>query len=158
MSSSHGRLSRPAHSELSLTALKGFSNMVRVEKKYTRPGSNWRPSACEADVIATRPLVPCSGSPDAPVHPLLEIHRCARADCETNAFLVLFGVRLQLFMQEARQPGIFVVLHHSTKQIRTKTVRNPPPSWNANIGYIAQWLERLTADQQVPGSNPGVPF
>ena len=23
-------------------------------------------------------------------------------------------------------------------------------------GYIAQWLERLTADQQVPGSNPGV--
>ena len=28
-------------------------------------------------------------------------------------------------------------------------------SWH---GYIAQWLERLTADQQVPGSNPGVPF
>ena len=27
-----------------------------------------------------------------------------------------------------------------------------------SIGYIAQWLERLTADQQVPGSNPGVPF
>ena len=27
-------------------------------EKYTRPGSNWRPSACEADVIATRPLVP----------------------------------------------------------------------------------------------------
>ena len=26
-----------------------------------------------------------------------------------------------------------------------------------SIGYIAQWLERLTADQQVPGSNPGVP-
>jgi len=24
-------------------------------------------------------------------------------------------------------------------------------------GYRAQWLERLTADQQVPGSNPGVP-
>ena len=24
------------------------------------------------------------------------------------------------------------------------------------VGYIAQWLERLTADQQVPGSNPGV--
>ena len=23
-------------------------------------------------------------------------------------------------------------------------------------GYIAQWSERLTADQQVPGSNPGV--
>ena len=26
------------------------------------------------------------------------------------------------------------------------------------IGYIAQWLERMTADQQVPGSDPGVPF
>ena len=25
-------------------------------------------------------------------------------------------------------------------------------------GYITQWLERLTADQQVPGSNPGVPL
>ena len=25
------------------------------------------------------------------------------------------------------------------------------------VGYIAQWLERLTADQQVPGSNLGVP-
>ena len=24
------------------------------------------------------------------------------------------------------------------------------------VGYVAQWLERLTADQQVPGSNPGV--
>ena len=26
------------------------------------------------------------------------------------------------------------------------------------IGYIAQWLERLTADQQVPGSNPVCPL
>ncbi len=24
--------------------------------------------------------------------------------------------------------------------------------------YTAQWSERLTADQQVPGSNPGVPY
>ena len=27
-----------------------------------------------------------------------------------------------------------------------------------STGYIAQWLERLTADQQVPGSNLGVPL
>ena len=27
------------------------------KRKYTWPGSNWRPSACEADVIATRPQV-----------------------------------------------------------------------------------------------------
>ena len=26
-------------------------------EKYTQPGSNWRPSACSADVIATRPWV-----------------------------------------------------------------------------------------------------
>ena len=25
-------------------------------------------------------------------------------------------------------------------------------------GYMAQWLERMAADQQAPGSNPGVPF
>ena len=25
-------------------------------------------------------------------------------------------------------------------------------------GYIAQWLERLTTDKRVPGSNPGTPF
>lgn len=33
------------------------------------------------------------------------------------------------------------------------------PCWKEILasGYIAQWLERLTADQQVPGSNPGVP-
>ena len=31
-------------------------------------------------------------------------------------------------------------------------------AWGCDTnGYIAQWLERLTADQQVPGSNPGVP-
>ena len=28
-----------------------------VKNTYTWPGSNWRPSACEADVIATRPQV-----------------------------------------------------------------------------------------------------
>ena len=35
--------------------LAGVSEEAR--KKYTWPGSNWRPSACEADVIATRPQV-----------------------------------------------------------------------------------------------------
>ena len=35
-----------------------LSRGLRQSKKYTRPGSNWQPSACEAVVIATRPLVP----------------------------------------------------------------------------------------------------
>ena len=35
-----------------------LTNGIRVrDVKYTWPGSSWRPSACEADVIATRPQV-----------------------------------------------------------------------------------------------------
>ena len=30
--------------------------------------------------------------------------------------------------------------------------------WSLTIGHVAHRLERLIADQQVPGSNPGVPF
>ena len=30
---------------------------VKQKRYYTWPGSSWRPSACEADVIATRPQV-----------------------------------------------------------------------------------------------------
>ena len=33
------------------------SRFLHCNGKYTWPGSNWRPSACEADVIATRPQV-----------------------------------------------------------------------------------------------------
>ena len=35
---------------------------VGSDMQYTWPGSNWRPSACEADVIATRPQVLLAGS------------------------------------------------------------------------------------------------
>ena len=37
------------------------------EESYTWPGSNWRPSAREADVIATRPQVLLASSPLDPV-------------------------------------------------------------------------------------------
>ena len=37
--------------------LATVNNHTRKIKQYTWPGSNWRPSACEADVIATRPQV-----------------------------------------------------------------------------------------------------
>ena len=40
---------------------------------------------------------------------------------------------------------------------RVKSQRRCTPIF-ISTGYIAQWLERLTADHQVPGSNPGVPF
>ena len=74
--------------------------------------------------------------------------------------------------------GFFVcrgaaALHQSHKRFRNARTRTCMGSWEAAVanargkkvgnghnvhGYIAQWLERLTADQQVPGSNPGVPF
>ena len=38
-------------------------HLRRIASKYTWPGSNWRPSACEADVIATRPQVHVQGLP-----------------------------------------------------------------------------------------------
>ena len=46
------------------------------------------------------------------------------------------------------QLGVCFSIFHSELYQRTRIV----------AGYIAQWLERLTADQQVPGSNPGVPL
>ena len=51
---SKGQGQGPSASVLTTSPSRG----LRQSKKYTRPGSNWRPSACEADVIATRPLVP----------------------------------------------------------------------------------------------------
>ena len=43
------------------TKVKGFSKVYGKGSSgdnYTQPGSNWRPSACQADVIAARPWVP----------------------------------------------------------------------------------------------------
>ena len=47
---------------LNVFAKKNVNQQIAVAilpqpKKYTWPGSNWRPSACWADVIATRPQV-----------------------------------------------------------------------------------------------------
>ena len=39
------------------------SDKTKPCRNYTRPGSNWRPSACEADVIATRPQMRWGKSP-----------------------------------------------------------------------------------------------
>ena len=39
---------------------------LRAPRQYTWPGSNWRPSACWADVIATRPQVPACRCPCHP--------------------------------------------------------------------------------------------
>ena len=42
-------------------------------QKYTWPGSNWRPSACEADVIATRPQVPVQSGAGGLAAPAIEL-------------------------------------------------------------------------------------
>ena len=50
-----------------------------AQNKYTWPGSNWRHSACEADVIATRPQVLMAK------HPLSQVGRRARARRGTSS-------------------------------------------------------------------------
>ena len=45
---------------------------ARVQE-YTWPGSNWRPSACEADVIATRPQVPVQSGAGGLAAPAIEL-------------------------------------------------------------------------------------
>ena len=52
------------------------------------------------------------------------------------------------------RPNLYGKLEAAVANARGKKVGNG----HDVHGYIAQWLERLTADQQVPGSNPGVPF
>ena len=51
----------PGWAQLELTAGSsvGLSSVLRTmgSELYTWPGSNWRPSACGANVIATRPQV-----------------------------------------------------------------------------------------------------
>ena len=54
----------------------------------------------------------------------------------------------------AHRPGGAHGCAHAQRWLTPGVCVNPASS----TGYIAQWLERLTADQQVPGSNPGVPF
>ena len=51
------RASRPLHFSQQSCAVEMHGPCQGQEKSYTWPGSNWRPSACEADVIATRPQV-----------------------------------------------------------------------------------------------------
>ena len=53
----------------------------------------------------------------------------------------------------AHQPGGAHGCAHAQRWLSPRVCVNPASS----TGYIAQWLERLTADQQAPGSNLGVP-
>ena len=74
------------HPELPLSLqglLEASRQLFDIERpgavKYTRPGSNWRPSACEADVIATRPLV--------------QVIAILRADSSLHSFVCFAPVR-----------------------------------------------------------------
>ena len=57
-----------AASTASQLPLKRWGHEDVWKESYTWPGSNWRPSACEADVIATRPqvLLACSRTGPSP--------------------------------------------------------------------------------------------
>ena len=63
----------------------------RAPQNYTWPGSNWRPSACEADVIATRPQVLCASTQNWPL--------------ATNARLDREASRTVFKFQEKETPG-----------------------------------------------------
>ena len=52
-----------------------YFTLGRVRENYTWPGSNWRPSACEADVIATRPQVPWKPLPNVVCNAQTEANR-----------------------------------------------------------------------------------
>ena len=60
---------------------------------------------------------------------------------------------------DSRPPSRALGLHRARQRgmsgMHDRTIR--PMRDHVSIGYIAQWLERLTADQQVPSSNLGVP-
>ena len=58
------------------------------------------------------------------------------------------------YTSKRSRPNLYGKLEAAVANARGKKVGNG----HDVHGYIAQWLERLTADQQVPGSNPGVPF
>ena len=59
--------------------LAGLGTTMKHAWKYTWPGSNWRPSACEADVIATRPQVlGVKWKLCANTKPLLLVEGCSR--------------------------------------------------------------------------------
>ena len=71
----------------------------------------------------------------------------------------ILGKALRLILQAARAiPGI---LEDDRLIITWSRLSKPSMSRSRHSrqhGYIAQWLEWLTADQQVPGSNSGMPF
>ena len=98
---------------------------------------------------------------NSPHRLVVRTSRCGRdnpgstpgVDILTRSHLILFGGAIA---------GI-----HWNRTLKPPKQAYAPVSANSEMekqihalsyGYIAQWLERLTADQQVPGSNPGVPF
>ena len=85
--------------------------------------------------------------------PLIKGERLVRY--EVNAVMTTTG-RTKLIPRQFRVTSVILgIVKYITALrfvVRTRSVQK------SVSGYIAQWLERLTADQQVPGSNPGVPF
>ena len=89
--------------------------------------------------------------------------RQPRFDSWCGHFRALFRLVSLLLAQTsippARIPPTRIPSHlHPTCTNSRKCGKAAIESCGLSYGYIAQWLERLTADQQVPGSNPGVPF
>ena len=92
------------------------ANCARATRNlpYTWPGSNWRPSACEADVIATRPQVQVRGLLDAMI---LRYHkqffRINAADMRRNDFSDMCRSHIKTKAEQDRRRHKEDIFHHA---------------------------------------------
>ena len=94
----------PIHLEYMMFLDRGGSR-CRSTRKYTWPGSNWRPSACEADVIATRPQVLLIASKASMPFDSLQCPSCRRSGCEMIFTLRPKVMRIPLAVAAIAQLG-----------------------------------------------------
>ena len=96
-----------------------------------------------------------------------QVHVTVNLDLYTRLSLVPFGDREGPRGRELPPPAsaIDTILRRPREGLidnasgtQNHKVHMDSSSLIGQNGYIAQWLEQLTADQHVPGSNLGMPF
>ena len=102
--------------------------------------------------------------------PLLSMAKCVKINCATPAIIdieLLNCTHIKFSLYQVAIKTHYMCrcrCYMYNQQIQMNIVYNNLLSisvyhwWTSSYGYIAQWLERLTADQQVPDSKSGVPL
>ena len=123
------------------------SSAVRVA--HCRSAGPWFESGCALNAINIARCHSCMRSALNAQHP----HRSSGACMPT---IDIHNLHCRSWPRGPSCPG-----HTPCHRLHCRHAhRHPTPiamGTPSSTGYIAQWLERLTADQQVPGWNPGVP-